>query len=61
MTQDPRIDRLEERVEGLANEVRELRPDFRSLRSEVNSRFNLMVLMWMTTIGSIIGLFFRTN
>ena len=64
MTTDPRINRLEGVVEELGKEVRELRSDFRSLRSELNSRLNtqltVSVVLWLTTIGSIIGLFFKS-
>ncbi len=63
MTQESRIDRLEGIVERLAVEQAENRQDMRDMRREMDSRFRTLLLvniaLWVTSIGSIIGLFFR--
>ena len=69
MATDSRIDRLEVTVDALRNDVQNLRSDFRDLRSEfrdfsseVNSRINTLLVvsigLWVTTIGTLVGLYF---
>ena len=62
MATDSRIDRLEVAVDGLRSDVQNLRAEFRDLRSEVNSRINTLLVvsigLWVTTIGTLVGLFF---
>ena len=63
MTQDTRIDRLEATMERVLVELTENRQDMRDLRREMDSKFRTLLFvnfgLWMTTIGAIIGLFFK--
>jgi hypothetical protein len=58
---DPRVDRLEGVLERMAQEQSELRQDMREMRQDIRSRFNtlLMVnfLLWVATIGTMVGFF----
>ena len=44
-------------------DMRDFRAEMRDMRREMDSRFRTLLLvniaLWVTTIGSIIGLFFR--
>lgn len=68
MTSEPRIDRLEtevsqtgQRLAGVEGELRQIRERLNSLENTMNSRFNnqmtVNLLLWATTIGTIIGFF----
>ena len=50
-------------MERVLEEIREIRQDMRQLRAEMNSRFNNIYVLigatWVTTIGAVIGLYFR--
>ena len=63
MTQDTRIDRLEGMMERVNAELSEMRQDMRDMRAEMESKFRTLLLvnvgLWATTVGAIIGLFFK--
>jgi hypothetical protein len=68
-TRDPRVDHLEGVLERIASEQTELRQDMRDLRSkvltEIRSRLNTLLtvnlVMWISIISTLMGLFFTVG
>lgn len=61
MATDSRMDRLEVSVDGLRGELQSLRTDMNARFGDVNARINTLIGisigLWITTIGTLVGLF----